>query len=59
MNSKVKTLEDLKKDHEAMEKQLDQARQQTAMLLGAKLYLEQEIAKLEKEEVNIDGNVAS
>ena len=50
MEPKVKTLEDFKKDKADLERQFEQAKQQTAMVLGAKLYVEQEIVKLEKPE---------
>ena len=50
MGNKAKTLEDFKKDLVSLTAQFEQAKQQVGLVLGAKLYVEQEIAKLEKEE---------
>ena len=47
---KVKSLEEFKEDLASFTAQFEQAKQQVAMVLGAKLYIEQEITKLEKEE---------
>lgn len=48
MTEKVKTLEELKKDKVNFDAQFEQLRNQLSMTVGIRLYLEQEIAKLEK-----------
>ncbi len=56
MPEKVKTIDEFKKDLQTLAQQFEQVKQQVALTLGAKLYVEQEIAKLEKvEEVKVNG----
>ncbi len=48
---KVKTIDELKTDLTNLTNQLKQIEQQHTLISGAKMYLEQTIAKLEKPEV--------
>ncbi len=56
MSDKVKTLDEFKADKAKLEAQVEQTKRQLSLLLGASLYVTQEIANLEKpEEVKSDG----